>query len=120
VDGGFPAADAAAGRIETAIAGRPVAIRSLPDFKPPHTYAYPLKRDGVTILPESQAEVLVVVCDDLFADVIGAACGGPAEAQSLAAAPFAPGGTPDGSPTRQPLVRFEAAPGRWVSVYGSA
>ena len=119
-DGGFPAAAAAAQRIEGVVSGRPAAIRGLPEFKPPHTYAYPLARDGVTTVPEADADVLIIVCDDLFADVIGAACGGPAEDRSLGAAPFAPAGSSGGSVGTTPLLRFEAAPGRWVSVYGSA
>ena len=59
----------------------------------------------------------MVVCDALFADAIGAPCGGPAEAASLAADPFPPvdaGGVPA---TLEMRDRFEAAPGRFVTVY---
>ena len=45
-DGGFPAAAAAATRIETAVAGRSVSLRSLPGFKSAEAYRYPLIRDG--------------------------------------------------------------------------
>jgi len=108
-DGGFPAADAAGQRIQAATTDRAIAIRSLPDFKSPDTYVYPLVRDGVRIVDEAETPTLVIVCDDLFAAAIGAACGGPAEEASLAATPF-----------KGPLEtrdRFEAAPGRWVSIY---
>ena len=51
----------------------------------------------------------MLLCDDLFHETIGADCGGPAEDA---------GGGMDGF---GPLLdRFEAAPGRWVSVYGPA
>ncbi len=118
-DGGFPAADTASQRIQAATADRAIAIRSLPDFKPPDTYVYPLVRDGVRIVDEAEAQTLVIVCDDLFAEAIGAACGGPAEDASLSATPFVPAGTAAASGTAL-RTRFEAAPGRWVSVYGPA
>ena len=55
---------------------------------------------------------LVLLCDDRFQEAIGAHCGGAAEAT---VAPDA-GGT-----TWGPLLdRFEAAPDRFVSVYGPA
>jgi hypothetical protein len=47
----------------------------------------------------------VVVCDALFRDAIGAECAGPAEDRLV-------------EPYGVTLVdRFEAAPGRWISVY---
>jgi flagellar biosynthesis protein FliQ len=109
-DGGFPAAEAAARRIQ-AEAGQPaVALRSLPSFKPADTYGYPLVRDGTAIVPEAGARTVVILCDDLFHAAIGAACGGPAEAASLASMPVGSAGGVLGVP-------FEAAPGRWVTVY---
>ena len=46
-DGGFPAAAAAAERIEAALPARArSSSRSLPDFKSVEAYAYPLVRDG--------------------------------------------------------------------------
>ena len=88
--------------------------------------AYPLVRSGRTVIGElpsgepipGSASVpafglptpLVLLCDQLFREAIGADCGGPAED---AAAPDA------GGPANGPLLdRFEAAPGRWISVYG--
>jgi hypothetical protein len=50
------------------------------------------------------------MCDQLFRDAIGADCGGPAENA------IAPDG--GGSANGPLLDRFEAAPGRWMSVYG--
>ena len=63
-----------------------------------------LTRGGATSGPES----LVVICDSLFEAAIGAACGGPAEATI---APASLG---------EPIDRFEAAPGRVISVYRAA
>ena len=57
----------------------------------------------------ARPEGLVLLCDQLFRDAIGADCGGPAES---AVAPDA--GGPDWGVL---LDRFEVAPGRWVSVY---
>ena len=128
-DGGFPAADRAAVRIDTALANggvgrdRASLLRSLPDFKSTEAVAYPLVRIGRAVLAETpdgiapgggvalpaSPEGLVLLCDQLFRDAIGADCGGPAE--SIVA--------PDaGGPDRGVLLdRFEVAPGRWVSVY---
>ncbi len=57
----------------------------------------------------ARPEGLVLLCDQLFRDAVGADCGGPAESF---VAPDA--GGPDWGVL---LDRFEAAPGRWVSVY---
>lgn len=130
-DGGFPAADIAARRVDRAlvVAGldpsSPVGIRSLPDFKSPEALAYPLVRLGRTVhaeipdgfapgstTPVTGPEAVVVLCDQLFRAAIGADCGGPAE-DAVA--------TGSGDPAAGPLLdRFEAAPGRWVSVFGPA
>ena len=60
--------------------------------------------------PFVEFEGLVLLCDDRFREVIGAECGGPAESSV----------TPDaGGGTWGPLLdRFEAAPDRFVSIYG--
>jgi len=118
-DGGFPGAAAAADRIEGAAGPGPIRLLSIPDFKSIESYAYPLVRGG-RILERGAAiseatlvqpgtgtgepESLVVICDSLFEVVIGEPCGGPAEVQ------VAP-------ELGEPLDRFEAAPGRWISVY---
>jgi 4-amino-4-deoxy-L-arabinose transferase-like glycosyltransferase len=112
-DGGFPAAATAATRIEAAVTGRPLSLRSLPVFKTAEAYRYPLIRDGADVRDEPSAEALVIVCDSLFKAAIGAPCGGPAEDASLAARPF-----PGSAGTAPTLAdRFEAAPGRTISVY---
>ena len=119
-DGGFPAAAAAADRVERAAGPTAIRLLAIPDFKSVESYAYPLVRGGRTlergpVISEAtlawdggatgEPETLVVICDSLFEAVIGAACGGAAEA---AAVPTALG---------EPIDRFEAAPGRWISIY---
>ncbi|MGZ8513603.1 MAG: ArnT family glycosyltransferase [Candidatus Limnocylindrales bacterium] len=111
-DGGFPAAEVAAARIEAAIPEGAMAFGSLPMFKTAEAYVYPLVRDGRRVDAENldgrstgAGGPLVVVCDSLFEVPIGAACGGPAEA---AAVPVAYG---------QPIDRFKAAPRQTITVY---
>lgn len=119
-DGGFPAAAAAADRIEGAAGPGPIRLLAIPDFKSVESYAYPLVRGGRSLergtviseatlaLPGSgpaEVEALVVICDSLFEVVIGAACGGPAEEAVVPAE------------LGEPIDRFEAAPGRWISIY---
>lgn len=116
-DGGFEAVSAAATRIEAATSERSMAIRSLPTFKPADTYVYPLTLDGVAIVAEGSTQTLLIVCDDLFATAIGAPCGGPAEEALLAAKPFIPFGAAGANPALETRDRFEAAPGRFVTVY---
>ena len=113
-DGGFPAAEAAAARIEAVIPDGPIAFGSLPVFKTPETYVYPLVRDGrrvdaVTLDGSSPvgAGDLAVVCDSLFNEVIGAPCGGPAESAAIA------------GQARPLLARFAAAPRQTISIYGA-
>ena len=125
-DGGFPAGDAAARRVDDALtrAGvdRPTltGIHSLPDFKSTEALAYPLVRLGRVVLAETPQglapgsfvaagtpSAMVLLCDELFRDAVGAECGGPAEAAYARAHEL---GT---APTDQ----FEAHPGRWISVY---
>ena len=133
-DGGFPAAAEAADQVEGALATAGigpqdlVALRSLPVFKSTEAMAYPLVRLGQAVdaaTPQGGAPgnastgpavghpaALVLLCDDLFRDAIGAPCGGPAES----------GVTPDagGSAWGPLLLRLQAHPGRWVSVYPAA
>jgi 4-amino-4-deoxy-L-arabinose transferase-like glycosyltransferase len=122
-DGGFPAAAAAADRIEGAAGPGPIQLVAIPVLKSVESYAYPLVRGGRSLergpviseaslaMPESGADQpgsVVVICDSLFEVVIGAACGGPAEAAVVSAE------------LGEPIDRFEAAPGRWISVYRGA
>lgn len=98
-DGGWPAAQAAASRIERSLDGRTVELSSLPTFKAANAYAFPLVRDGYAVDAGPGAGRIVVVCDSLFV----ADCGGAAEA-SVSTWPV--------------LDRFEAAPGRTITVFG--
>ena len=70
-------------------------------------------------MPEGSTHTLVIVCDALFETAIGAPCGGPAEEALLAAQPFIPSGASGPSPVVEARDRFEAAPGRFVTVYVS-
>ena len=124
-DGGFPAAELAAARIGGTIRDRPTAMRSIPPFKSTEAYAYPLVVDGRRLVSvpvqgqdneagETQREraelgatALVVICDDLFETVTGAPCGGAAEDLEV----------PPGGRFGSAVDRWEASPGRWISVY---
>lgn len=134
-DGGYPAGLAAGERVDATLTAAGVdrdavvLVRSLPDFKSTEAVAYPLAVLGRVFVAETPRGVapgsvdvagsssfgeyagLVLLCDDLFAEAIGAQCGGPAESTV----------TPDrgGAEWGALLTRFEAAPGRFVSVYGA-
>ncbi len=130
-DGGYPRAQASADRVEVALTGAGIApaavvrLASLPAFKSTEAMAYPLVRTGRPVVADvrngtapgsttggGDPVALVLLCDDLFRAAVGAPCGGPAESAI----------TPDagGAVWGVLLDRFEAAPGRWVSVYGPA
>jgi hypothetical protein len=112
-------------RIGQTIGDRPTALRSIPPFKSTEAYAYPLLVDGRRLVSvpaqgdddaagraereqaERDATALVVICDDLFETVTGAACGGPAEAIEV----------PPRGPWGSAVDQWEASPGRWISVY---
>ena len=105
-DGGWPAARMAADRILASTGTAPIDLLSLPRFKSPDAVGFPLVAAGahVAIVGVSAAPpARVVLCDARFESTIGAPCGGPAEDALAGGA----GG----------VDRFEAAPGRWVSIY---
>ena len=112
-DGGWPAAAQAANRILGSLPAGDIEIVSLPPAKGPDAVRFPLVRAGAplpelvapTAPPAPKAGSRIVLCDDLFRSAIGAACGGPAEDSLAASLPL------------RLVDRFEAAPGRWVSVY---
>jgi hypothetical protein len=107
-DGGWPRARAAAERVIDSTRERPIALLSLPDFKSPDAYGFPLARSGHDAVQVARADAIVVVCDELFRAAIGRDCGGPAEDALLASRSL------DGLSLED---RFEAAPGRVISVY---
>jgi 4-amino-4-deoxy-L-arabinose transferase-like glycosyltransferase len=107
-DGGWPGAAEAAGAVVAATAGRPTVVVGVPAYKSTAALVYPLTVDGHAPVDAADATRVTVLCDALFEQVEGLACRGPAEKARLAEVGIAAG----------PLVtRFEAAPGRWVSVY---
>jgi 4-amino-4-deoxy-L-arabinose transferase-like glycosyltransferase len=105
-DGGWPAAEATAAELAGQLPeGEAVSVVSLPSFKPPDAYVFPLERLGVEVVDGAGGDAMVVVCDQLFREAIGADCGGAAEDARVA-------------PLGLHLMsRTEAAPGRWVSLY---
>ncbi len=109
-DGGWPAARAAAERV-LAVGGSPISLASLPVFKSADALRFPLVAAGADITRGSvgadptPAATHVVLCDSLFEAAIKAACGGPAEDAFVSGLGL------------RLADRFEAAPGRWVSVY---
>jgi hypothetical protein len=113
-DGGWAAARMAADRVVVASEGRSIALSSLPTFKSDEALRMPLAARGADLIPAASSGAAprgpdatrVVLCDQLFRDAIGADCGGPAEDALLGAGAAA-----------ELKDRFEAAPGRWISVY---
>jgi 4-amino-4-deoxy-L-arabinose transferase-like glycosyltransferase len=108
-DLGYPGARAAAERIQSAAGGRPMALVSIPGFKSTEAYAYPLEINDARLVDAPGAGALVVICDALFEEVVGAACGGPAEDQLLANGP--------GDRFDELVDRWQASPLRTISVY---
>lgn len=129
-DGGFPRAEEAADRIDLALSVAGIGrdqrseVRSLPDFKSSEAMVYPLRRIGrsyTATLPDGSLALgsaatstpavgLIVLCDELFREAIGADCGGSAEDAVAQGA---------GPPAPSAIDRLEVGPGRWVSVYAS-
>jgi hypothetical protein len=114
-DGGWPAAERAGERILATTGDAPLAFVGLPEIKGPAAYVFPVARRGGVVGAEDEAlpdgGVVVVLCEDLWVHVIGAACGGPAE-DPAAADSAAAGGRPVTL-----LERFSPAPGRLLSLY---
>ena len=116
-DGGFPAAAEAATRIEAATTERAIAIRSLPRFKSADTFVYPLARDGVRVVPEASTRH---ARDRVRCAVRGVDRRRVRRSRRNGAAgvrPFSRTGRPAPPGTLEMRDRFEAAPGRLVSVY---
>jgi hypothetical protein len=112
-DGGWPAAQAAAARLERDTGKSDVALVSLwrdrlgPN-KGTDAYAYPLLRDGVVLVAPADARYVALLCDTFWLGWLGG-CSGPAQAEWLAT-------EPDGSGLTQ-IDSFSAAPDRILIVY---
>lgn len=107
-DGGWPAGLAAGQQVVEVNAGQPSAIVGSPRFKKTTAVDYPVTVLGSPPVDQALATRVTVLCDELFEEVVEAACQGPAEEARLAEVGITPG----------PLVtRFLAAPGRWISIY---
>lgn len=119
----WPAVEAAARRAAAALpAEGPVAVRSVPTFTAPDAYVFALHAIGRPAAgppPDSglgdaappapnEAAALLVICDDRFAAPTGQPCNGPAEAAWL------------GEGRWRLVDRFEAVPGRVLSIYRPA
>ncbi|HEX7491718.1 MAG TPA: glycosyltransferase family 39 protein [Candidatus Limnocylindrales bacterium] len=104
-DGGWPAAQAAATRLERDAAGSATALVPLFAEKGSDAYLYPLTRDGFALVAPTQATVVILLCDTYWLEV---SCD-TADAQWLSTNSWA-------APTR--LDRFTAAtPYRVLTVY---
>jgi len=113
-DGGWRLADAAATRVQAAVGDRTFALDGIPPFKSADALRFPLEHRGAAPLPADAvgtpaAQATVLVCDPLFDAVVGAPCGGPAEAAWASAKGVS-------LPVAQ---RFEAGPRRIVTVYAA-
>jgi 4-amino-4-deoxy-L-arabinose transferase-like glycosyltransferase len=113
-DGGWPLADDAAARAATEAGPGPFLLQGLPLFKNDNALRFPLERQGAPVLPAAAdlrpgpTTTVVIVCDPLFDNATGLACGGPAEDAWLAE---------DGRTGLTLKDRFEAGPRRTISVY---
>jgi 4-amino-4-deoxy-L-arabinose transferase-like glycosyltransferase len=122
-DGGWRLADAAAAHVIDVVdagwpADEPRLLASLPTFKPDDAMRFPLERRGFTLGPrivgpvqpgDLGVGVVTIVCDPLFDEATGFACGGPAEDRWLVDA-YPPG-------TMQLAERFRAGSRRVISIY---
>ena len=89
------------------------ALDGIPDFKNANALRFPLERREASVLPAVAAGtsgVVAIVCDPVFDEVVGAACGGAAEDAWLARSGRADLGLVD---------RFDAGPRRVISVYAA-
>jgi hypothetical protein len=79
-EGGWPAARAAGERIVAAGAPAAIAVVALPTGRSADAVRWPITVAGGTLTPDvADATMLVVICDRYLEDLVGLACGGPAE-----------------------------------------
>ena len=103
-DGGWPAAQTAATRIERAADGSSVAFVPLFAAKGSNAYLYPLTLDGVTIDTLEKATIIVVLCEPFWTE----GCDGSAEESWQTQSKLGP---------MFKIDRFHAAPDRILTVY---
>lgn len=103
-DGGWPAAQAAATRIEGQAGGSTVAFVPLFAAKGSDAYVYPLTLKGVSVETPEEATIIVVLCDTFWTE----GCEGSAEEAWLAQSKLGP---------LLKIDRFHAAPDRILTVY---
>jgi hypothetical protein len=106
-DGGWPAAQAAANRVEGAANGSSVALVPLFAAKGSDAYLYPLSLDRISIVPPQDATIIVVLCDTFWTE----GCGGPAEEAWV---------NQDALRPLSKIDQFHAAPDRVLTVYRRA
>jgi hypothetical protein len=126
-DGGWPAARAAGLRMLGTTGQAPTAFLELPRFETPDGVAFPFVYAGGNLgAAPGSAEFIVVPCDHLFDQIIGAPCGGAAEdrlMQELAAGNVNPFLKTDGPPypplgqAPQLVERFDLSPRTSISIY---
>ena len=107
-DGGWPAGQAAAIRLERDAGSSPMALVPLFELKGSDAYLYPLSRDGIVLVTPDKAVTVVLLCDTYWLKV---SCD-TADGDWLAA------NQAGGATTR--IDRFTAAPYRILTVYRRA
>ena len=120
-NGGWPAARDAGARIVEAAGGGKIDVRGLPVFKTAEGIGFPVIVAGgdavvatdreSAALPPVEGATLVIACDRLFEEVLGDACGGPAEERYLA-------GLTGGAQIPGLVERFDLSPRVVISIYG--
>ena len=117
-DGGWPLADASAAEVLDITGDRQIRLDGIPPFKSADALRFPLERRGADVTTDvagTQSSAygdVVLVCDPLFDEVVGAACGGPAEDRWIAETP--------GLPKLGLERRIDAGPRRVISIYAVA
>jgi 4-amino-4-deoxy-L-arabinose transferase-like glycosyltransferase len=104
-DGGWPAAQDAATRLERDAAGTSLAMVPLFEAKGTSAYAYPLERDGLTLVQPDLATTVVLLCDSFWLK----GCGGSQEDGWVLENAAGQG--------LHMVDRFPAAPDRLLTVY---
>jgi hypothetical protein len=115
-NGGWPAARAAGERVLETTGASPVALIDVPGFKTPDGIGFPIVYAGGVIVEDPWAAAYIVVpCDRLFEQVVGAKCAGPAEDRLMV--DITDGGA---HPTPTLVTRFDASDRTSVSIYAVA